>query len=504
MGKFKSLAGDTIIYGGGTILVRLLNWLLMPYYIRTMTSIEFGVVTQMYSYIAILLVVLTYGFETTFFRFVRKDSINKVFTTALSSITSTGIIFLIAVLLFKNELSGLSNNDSFISNISIVAYIVFIDAISAIIFAKIRFEDKTIRFALLKLLNVIILIFFNLLFLYWIPNIFSSNLFYNSVFYLPGANQSSYVFLANLFASISVLILLIPDVLKNLGSIDFSLLKRMYKYSYPILIVGITGMINQNLDKILIPKLIKGGNEYSQLAIYGANFKIGVLMAMFTQSFRLAFEPFFFKHHKETNDNSIYSKILNYFTIFGLLIFLGVTFFIDVINIVLTNEYESGNVIIPIVLIAQLLSGIYFTLSVWYKVSDKTIYGAYMGIIGSTVTILSNILLIPYIGYIGAAISGLLCFMVMVVMSIFLGKRIHYIPYNWSSIFRYIIVAALIYFIGMFLVTNISNSISDKYSTIYNIINYIMRIGLIIVFLGFVYIKEFKKIEVKIDENKGN
>ena len=211
----------------------------------------------------------------------------------------------------------------------------------------------------------------------------------------------------------------------------------MYRYSFPILIVGITGMVNLQIDKILIPEILGGDYGLQQLAIYGANFKIGVLMAMFTQSFRLAFEPFFFKANHVSNDKSMYSNILTYFTLFGCLIFLGVTFFIDVINIVLTDAYEAGNIIIPIVLIAQLLSGIYFTLSVWYKINDKTIYGAYMGIIGSIITLSLNFILIPVFGYIGSAIAGLACFLVMVLLSVYWGNKHSDIRYNWPKLIKY-------------------------------------------------------------------
>ena len=211
-------------------------------------------------------------------------------------------------------------------------------------------------------------------------------------------NQAFYVLFSNLIASLTVLFLIVTDLSKSLSKVDLLYLKKCTSIRSLFLIVGITGMINMHIDKILIPELLGGAYGLEQLAIYGANFKIGVLMAMFTQSFRLAFEPFFFKANAQTEDKTMYSKILTYFVLFGCLIFIGVTFFKDIINIVLTDEYEAGNVIIPIVLIAQLLSGIYFTLSVWYKITDKTIYGAYMGVIGSVVTLVLNMLLIPIMG----------------------------------------------------------------------------------------------------------
>ncbi|MGQ1785570.1 lipopolysaccharide biosynthesis protein [Saccharicrinis sp. GN24d3] len=493
MGKFKSLAGDTVIYGGSTILVRLLNWLLMPYYIRTMDGVQYGIVTQMYGYIAILLVILTYGFETSFFRFAKSKNYSGVFTTAISSVTSTSLLFLLIVWIFKDNFSVWFNNGVPSQLVVIVALIVIIDAISALIFAKIRYEGKSVRFGLLKLLNVIILISFNLYFLYWCPQNYGSNYFRLIDWYALADNQALYVLLSNLIASFSILVILLPDVFKSLGKFDYHLLWNMYKYSFPILIVGITGMINIQIDKILIPELIGGDEGLRQLAIYGANFKIGVLMAMFTQSFRLAFEPFFFKNHAENKSPKMYATILKFFTLFGLLIFLGVTFFMDIINVVLTEEYKQGNVVIPIVLIAQLLSGVYFTLSVWYKVTDKTVYGAYMGIVGSIITITLNLVLIPLIGYVGAAIGGLVCFAVMVGLSIFWGNRNSDIRYDWLTIIHYVVVVAIIYVLGVYLIPVLSGYITKPFGLWYDISNYVTRIGLIIVFLGLVYFKEFKK-----------
>jgi O-antigen/teichoic acid export membrane protein len=501
VGKFKALAGDTIIYGGGTILVRLLNWLLMPYYIRTMDSVQYGIVTEMYSYIAIFLVILTYGFETTFFRFARKTSFNSVFTTGLTSIVSTALIFFSIIFLFGGTFQsaiGISSNKEIFY---IAALVVGIDAITALIFAKLRYEGKSVRFAFLKLVNVLVLIFFNVFFLLFCPYVIDNpnvigDFFHRIVisFYIEN-NEAIYVFISNLIASIFILVLLIPDALKVKRQFNFHLLKRMYKYSFPILIVGITGMINQNVDKILLPQLIPGNEGYTQLAIYGANFKIGVLMAMFTQSFRLAFEPFFFKHHQDTEDTSIYSNILKYFILFGFLIFLGVTFFIDLINIVLTQTYIEGNKVIPIVLLAQLLSGVYFTLSVWYKISDKTIFGAYIGLIGSIVTIISNILLIPILGYYGSALSGLACFAVMVVFSVVWGKKYFFISYNWRSIGFYTVFAAIVYYVGIYIVPYFIHLVGFSKDLTNDIITLLLRIGLIIVFLMFVYKKEYRNIK---------
>ncbi len=268
----------------------------------------------------------------------------------------------------------------------------------------------------------------------------------------------------------------------------------MYKYSFPILIVGITGMINQSIDKALLPRLIGGEEGYRLVALYGANFKIGVLMAMFTQSFRLAFEPFFFKHHSNSNDRSIYSQILVYFILFGLFIFLGVTFFINIINLLLLPEYNTANGVIPFVLVAQLFSGIYFTLSVWYKVSDKTIYGAYMGLIGTLVTLVGNFLLIPVLGYYGCALSGVLCFISMVLFSIYWGNKHFKIYYDWSKILKYVVFTLALYITGIYLLPRFLYLFINPTGLLSNIIIILFRVCLIVVFLWIIYAFEFKKL----------
>ncbi|WP_282036229.1 lipopolysaccharide biosynthesis protein [Saccharicrinis aurantiacus] len=493
MGKFKSLASETVIYGGGTILVRLLNWLLMPYYIRTMDLFQYGLVTNIYSYIAIFLVILTYGFETTFFRFAKKDDFKTVFTTAFISICSSSILFLLLLYPISDNIASSNYTDL----IKVAGLLVAIDAVSALIFAKLRFDNRSIKFALLKLINVLVIIGLNVFFLRICPiiveNYSADSILYKFVHivYSPG-REAYFVLISNLLASIVVLLFLVKTAISSIGKFDFTLLLRMYKYSLPILIVGITGMINQNIDKILLPKLIGGDEGIKQLAIYGANFKIGVLMAMFTQSFRMAFEPFFFKHHRESNDNSIYNNILTYFTIFGFFIFLGVCYFLDVINLFLTSDYLEGNVIIPIVLLAQLLSGVYFTLSVWYKVSDNTKYGALMGIVGCIVTVLLNFVLVPIFGYIGAAISSLFGYAIMVLQSIYYSNKIYPIYYNWKKISLYGLLT-----ISLYLITYIFNTFfSNTFDTLLNyIFRYSLSIGLLIVFLLIVYKNEFKNLK---------
>jgi len=263
-----------------------------------------------------------------------------------------------------------------------------------------------------------------------------------------------YVLWSNLLASFIIFLILIPGIFKNNFSISKDILKVVFKYSYPIVLVGLFGILNQNIDKILLPYLINSEHPFKELAIYGANFKIGVLMALFTQSFRLAFEPFFFKEGKNRDSKAVYSVVLKYFTFFGMLIFLGVVLFIDVVNIILTPEYTEGNVIIPFILLSQLFFGIYYSLSLWYKLTDRTIYGFYMSLIGLIINLSGLFILVPLYGYIGAAVSILISFFTITIISYFLGQKYYPINYPVIHILILIFMGILLYFIDLNLTIN--------------------------------------------------
>lgn len=437
----KKLTGQTAIYGMPSIVGRFLNWWLVPYWSYVFTNqAQMGGVINMYAYVAFFMVILTYGLETGYFRFASKESNpDKVFSTSQTSLFFTTSIFLIIVLIFNKGIATWMEIGSNPEFVSIMAVTLALDVVSAIPFAKLRLNNRPVRFAILKFINIGINISFNLIFLTLFPFLANKYEFFSSLY-----NESfgiGYIFLSNLIASAVTFLMLIPE-LRGKFSFDKELLKRMLKYSLPILVVGITGMINQQIDKILLPRLLPDDVEpMKQLGIYGACFKMAVLLNMFVQAFRFAFEPFFFGQKGGKDSKTMYVIVMKYFVIAGLVMFLGLSTFIDILKLLIAPGYRSGIGIIPIVLMANLFMGIYFVQSLWYKLTDKTQYGAYFGIIGAIITLLVNILLIPVIGYYASALAMLACFTVITVLSYVYGQKYYPITYNLRSFFFYLIVS---------------------------------------------------------------
>jgi len=461
VGALKKLAGETAIYGMSSIVGRFLNWWLVPYYSRIFLPEEYGVVTNLYSYVAFLLVILTFGMETGFFRFANKSQQNdKIYSTSAFSLFGSSILFVLIAFIFSGNMAGFLDFQNSEQYIKWLAVIVALDAGTAIPFANLRLEGKAVRFATLKMVNIFFNIFFNVFFLTVCPYILKTNpesfvrFIYHSDFGV------GYVFVANLLASLITLIMLIPEIRKIKLVFDWTLFREMFWYSFPILLVGIFGMVNQNIDKILIPELIPASQKpMEQLGIYGANYKLAILMNMFIQAFRYSFEPFFFSHQKNSDSRLIYAQVMKYFVIFGLLIFLGITLFIDVFKIIIGEEYHSGLQVVPAVLMANLFMGIYFNLSLWYKLSDKTWMGAWIAGIGAVLTIAANIILIPVMGYMGSAYGVLICFIIMTIISYVVGQKYYKVEYELKRILTYLAIAIGFYYLSGWI--NFSSTIAQ-------------------------------------------
>jgi len=450
LNQFKRLAGQTIIYGFGTIAPRILNFLLLtPLYTRIFDKSEYGVFTELYAYIVFLLVILTYGMETGFFRFAKSEKdFNKVYSTSLMALFTTSVIFVIGTVLFSEHLAYLIDYEHNANYIRWFCIIVSIDAFTSIPFAKLRFEGRAKRFGILKIINVLVNIGFNALFFIVFPSIYKSNPDAIKFFYNPEMGVG-YVFIANLIASIVTLVLLIPDLFNFKIKFDISLLKRMLAYSFPLLIVGVAGTVNEVLDKILMKFLVADpSTALEQVGIYGANYKLAVLMTIFIQMFRYAAEPFFFSRMDDKNAKEQYAIIMKLFIIAGLLIFLGVMLYIDIVKYFIGSEFHSGLKIVPIILLANLFLGILYNQSIWYKLTNLTKYGALISLIGAAITIILNILLVPYFGYIGAAWATLICYLSMIIVTYFMGQKFYPINYDLKNIGIYFIIAVLIYFVN--------------------------------------------------------
>lgn len=440
MNPLKKLLNQTAIYGLSSVVGRLLNYLLVPLYTRYFLPEEYGVVTEFYAYVAFLVIVLTYGFETAFFRFSKKEDASKtVYSTALISLIITSLIFVVLVLLNSLDIAswmGYIGNKEYVEWFAII---IALDAISSISFAKLREQNKAIRFAFIRLTNIFINIGLNLYFI---------------VFKEFGIE---YIFIANLISSIITLLLLSPEMMASSWKFDKVLWKKMMVYAFPLLIAGLAGMTNETIDRILLKHLLPSpSNAIAEIGLYGAFYKLSIIMTLFIQTFRFAAEPFFFAQEKEKNSKIIYADVMRYFTIVMAFIFLGVTTYYDLIKGFLGSNYhdERGFLVVSILLLANLFLGIYYNLSIWYKLSEKTKYGAYLSIFGAIITIALNFILIPIIGFEGSAWATLVCYFSMTIASYYIGKKHYPIPYNIKLIGVYLVSMLGIYFAISFFDTN--------------------------------------------------
>ena len=450
----KRLAGETAIYGISSIVGRFLNWMLVPVYTRVLSAeSDYGIVTNLYAWTALLMVILTYGMETGFFRFINKKEERqpmRVYATTLSSVAFTSVAFMVLLLCSLMPVSRALGYDDHPEFVGMMACIVAVDAFCCIPFAYLRYRRKAVRFAFLKLLNIflnIILVLFFLLVCPWLQGHAPATVDW---FYAPDY-QVGYIFIANAVTTLVTLLLLIPDILPGLSTrASLGLLRQMLRYSFPILILGIAGIFNQTADKILFPFLFEDKDAANaQLGIYGACFKIAVVLVMFTQAFRYAYEPFIFAKNKDEGSRKAYSEAMKYFIIFALFIFLGVMYYIDILKYFVPESYYEGLRVVPVVMLGELFFGIYFNLSFWYKLIDQTRWGAYFSMVGCVATVLIVVLFAPAYGYMACAWASFASNLVMMLLSYFVGQKKFPISYDLRSAATYSLLAAAFYAAGM-------------------------------------------------------
>lgn len=426
---------------------RLLNYLLVPFYtILVFNKSEYGQITELYAYVAILLVILTYGMETAFFRFANKEKEGiKVYNTALSSILITSLIFLALVIVFLKDISKLIQYSGHHEYILLIALIVVIDAFTALPFALLRFKDDAKRFSIIRILSVSINISFNILFLVALPKWFPEET--GKMYFYQETNKIVFVFIANLIGSFSTVILLWRELKVFRFNINKALLRSLLSYGLPVLVIGFAGMVNEVSDKILLKYFLSDpSTAVEQIGVYGANYKLAILMMLFIQMFRFAAEPFFFAEAKKIDAKKTYGIVMNWFVIFTWFIFLGVSLYLDVFKYFIGPSFWAGLSIVPIILAAKLFLGIFYNLSVWYKLTNKTLYGAIIAIFGSLVTIVLNIVLIPKYGYIGSAWANFACYFSMMVISWYWGRKIYKVNYNLKKILSYSAFAIVLFY----------------------------------------------------------
>lgn len=448
MANLKSLAKDTAIYGMSSILGRFLNYLLVPLYTSNISAASggYGIITNLYAYTALLLVILTYGMETTFFRYANKtnEDPQKVYSSTLIMVGFTSLLFIVLVSIFLQPLSGVMGYSDHSSYVWVMAATVSIDAFQCIPFAYLRYKKRPIKFAALKLLFIAFNIALNLLYFVVLPDLYKSYPDIIQHIYNPETGVG-YAFYINLVCTASITFFFYKELTGFKYTFDKEQAKRMLSYSWPILILGIAGILNQTADFILFPYLYKGGQAHQQLGIYGAASKIAMIMAMITQAFRYAYEPFVFGKGNDKDNRETYAVAMKYFIIFTLLAFLVVMGYINILRHIIGRDYWEGLKVVPIVMAGTIMMGVYFNLSFWYKLIDKTIWGAYFSGIGCFVLILINIIFVPQYGYMACAWAGLIGYATAMTLSYFVGQKKYPINYPLKSIGIYVLIAVFFF-----------------------------------------------------------
>ena len=444
--QMKILAKETAIYGVSSIVGKFLNWLLVPLYTYVLQQqSDYGIVTNLYAWTALLLVILTYGMETGFFRFANKAEENPktVYSTSLIALFTTSLLFAVACVVWRMPIANALGYPTHSEFIALLGIVVAMDAFASIPFAYLRYKKRPLQFAALKLLFVFLNIILNLFFLVLCPKIQDWAII--SSWYNPDYGVG-YVFVANILATGIQTLCLLPAIVegfKNEHGLPTSdsrrlfsgdLLKRMLRYSIPLLVLGVCGIMNQTLDRILFPFFYNGADAQAQLGIYGACFKVAMVMMMFTQAFRYAYEPFVFAKHKDRESVEAYADAMKYYIIFSYMILLGMIFYLDLLKFIIAPSYWEGLKIVPVVLWTYIFQGVYFNLSFWYKLTDKTQWGAYFSIIGVVITFALQAIFVPRIGYMASAASSTFCYLVIMLLSYLIGRKHLEIPYDLRRI----------------------------------------------------------------------
>lgn len=454
MSLIKNLAGETAIYGVSSILSRLLNYVVLtPYLTRAFTKADYGVVSEMYAYVALLMVFFTYRMETTFFRFAsKKGQANKSFSTiSVSLLISTAVLAGSLILLAQPiaDWLGYSEHSDY------VRWFVFIlafDTLAAIPFARLRLDNRPIRFAVIKTVNILVNIFFIFFFLELCPHMI--NLGWTGLEAIYDAeNRVAYVFIANFLGSLSVLLLVSPAYRHFNFSVDYELWKKMMRYAMPLVVVGLAAVTNQLLNLPLLKHYLSGtpAENLELVGVFAACSKLAILMSLFIQAFNYASEPFFFRNADRKDSKQVYAQVGQAFTIVSSVVFLGITLYLDVVKYFIGSNFHDGLVVVPILSMAFLFLGLYYNFSIWYKLSDRTIFGAYISVAGALITILLNILLIPSYGYMVSAWTALACYSFMALASYLVGRSYYPIPYPIGKMFLYIGLAVVVYFVSTLL-----------------------------------------------------
>jgi len=446
LNPLKQLAGQTAIYGLSSIVARIINFFFVPVYTRMLTTGSYGLATELLAYIALLQVALTFGLETGFFRFASKDKDRAgiVFSTAVISLGTTSLSFLLLVVLFSNQLSLFAAHP--VSYIIYAALILAIDCFTAILFAELRFQNKAWMFAAFRSIKILSEILFNLILFFLLPGYFITHPDSFLLHFIPSTPDYGYILLAILLSCIVSLLLFIPRLFKLHLAFSKKQLRELMLYSLPLMIAGLPGVANDVISRIFFRFFAPDTIPWQdQLGIFSANVKLAVFMVLFVQMFRYAAEPFFFSSALRDDMKKVYADVMKYFVAFCVLIFLGITMYTEIFALFLGKSFRSGIGVLPIMLIANILLGVVFNLSMWYKLSGKTHYALTITLLGLSINLVINVIFMPHYGYMAAAWGYLFSYLAMVIFSYYLSRKYYPIPYEWKPIIFYFFTGIGIY-----------------------------------------------------------
>ena len=442
------LAGQTAIYGTSTIVARFLNYMLLPLYTYTLSTSDYGVLTEFMSYIAVLQVLLTLGLETGCFRFANKEGYEprKVFSGAILAVSAVSAVFLLLMILFGKSLAVRMGYGGYWNIYIYIGVILFADCFTAILFAKLRCESKAWKFAVFKTVKILTEAGTNLLLFLWYPGYAAAHPDNLLSGLIPAVPDFSYPIFAIVVSCVVCFLLFIPDLLRLRLSSDGATLRKMLRYSLPLMVAGLPGVMNDFLDRILFRFFNVDDSLWrADLGVYQAGVKVAVIMSLFVQMFRFAAEPFFFSNTGQKDFKRVYASVMEYFVMFCMLIFLGVVFYLDVIELIVGRDFRAGMDIVPVMLLAYMMMGMLFNVSMWYKLSDRSSFAIYITLAGLVVTAVINICFLPVYSYHAAAWGHFASYLIMLVLSAVLGSKYYPIPYRWGRILSVIVFALLLY-----------------------------------------------------------
>lgn len=458
-GAIKKLAGETAIYGLSTILARFINFLFLPLYTYILTTTDYGILTEFMAYIAMFQVVLTLGLETGCFRFANKEGArpNVVFSNAIMTVSAVSLIFLLIMIFFGEEISAAMGYSGYYLCYVYIGAILAIDSFTAILFAKLRFESKAWKFAIIKTLKILTETGSNLLLFLWFPKFAVAHPDTFLLKFISATPDFSYPIFSICISCVVCLLLFIPDIFKLRFTFDKKVWKGLMLYSLPLMIAGLPGIVNDFLDRILFRFFNVDDTLWrSDLGIYQAAVKVAVIMSLFVQMFRFAAEPFFFSRAKEKGSKELYAKVMEYFVAFCMLVFLGIIFYLDIIQFIVGKDFRAGMGIVPIMLLSYVMLGMLFNVSMWYKLSDRSSFAIYITLAGLVVTSVINIVFLPKFSYWAAAWGHFASYFVMLIMSVLLGNKYYKIPYRWGKILGVIGFALILYAVNLLIPDSMS------------------------------------------------